>query len=326
MILQRATMAIRLKSKKTVLVLAAGIFLVGGWGVPAARAVESYIIADQQTGHIFASRNRDQRRQVASLTKVALGVVILDAAEIKLISLAEQVRIPAEAMRAGGANPAGLQEGDVVSLRDLLYCALMSSDNVAATALAHHVGRRLPNPTRLDPVGNFVAHMNALARNLRMRRTLFLNPHGIDSMQGTLPVSTALDMARLTRYAYTDGDFRFFVSQRTREIDVLREGQRMSVTLRNTNQLLGQDGIDGVKTGFTNRAGYCLIVSSWKNPEVIRRGDSVVQNQRRLIVVVLGAHTNEARFSEGLRFIRTGWSLYDQWARAGRVVNKKDTL
>jgi D-alanyl-D-alanine carboxypeptidase len=219
-----------------------------------------------------------------------------------------------------------LQEGDVVSLRDLLYCALMSSDNVAATALAHHVGRRLPNPTRLDPVGNFVAHMNALARNLRMRRTLFLNPHGIDSMQGTLPVSTALDMARLTRYAYTDGDFRFFVSQRTREIDVLREGQRMSVTLRNTNQLLGQDGIDGVKTGFTNRAGYCLIVSSWKNPEVIRRGDSVVQNQRRLIVVVLGAHTNEARFSEGLRFIRTGWSLYDQWARAGRVVNKKDTL
>jgi len=294
--------------------------------VSVLQAVESYVIVDNQTGYIFASRNPDQRRQVASLTKIATGVVALDAAELKIISLSDRTRVPPGAIRAGGINPAGLQEGDVLTVRDLLYCSLLSSDNIAAATLAHYLGQRLPNPTRLDPVGNCVAHMNALARNLGMRRTLFLNPHGIDSMDGTQPYSTAADLARLTRYAYTDGDFRFFVSQKTRDIDVERGGQTISVRLTNTNQLLGRDGIDGVKTGMTARAGFCLVLSSWRSPEVVRHGDTVINTPRRIITVVLGAKSNEGRFSEGIRMINQGWRLYENWAAQGRRVTEREIL
>lgn len=295
------------------------------WTV-SAWSQESFITVDQQTGHIFSSKDKDERRAVASLTKIATGAVLLDAAEHNMLSMSEMVAIPAEAMRVGGINPAGLQMGDVVSLRDLLFSTLMASDNIAATAIAHYVGRKLPNPTRLDPVGNFVAHMNALARNLRMTRTIFLNPSGMDPQEGTLPVSTAADIARLTRYVYSDGDFRFYVSQTTRDIDVQRMGENFLVTLRNTNRLVGQEGIDGVKTGFNSRAGYCLVLSSWQNPEVIKHQTGVIQHQRRLITVVLGARTDDARFAEGLRLIRQGWALHQQWATQGRPVHKRDSL
>lgn len=295
-------------------------------GLQETRAVESFITVDQETGHIFSSKNRDQRRAIASLTKVATGVVTLDAAQHRGVSLGERVTITPEMLRAGGVNPAGLQPGDSVALRDLLYCALMSSDNIAALAIAHHVGARLPNPTRLSPAGNFVAHMNALARSLQMRRTVFLNPHGIDPGEGTIPMSTAADLARLTRYAYSEGDFRFYVSQKSRNIEVLRFGQPVTVTLQNTNRLLGVDDIDGVKTGFTARAGHCLILSSMRKPEVIRQGSAVINHTRRIIVVVLGARSDDARFNEGLRLIRQGWGLHEQWAAGGRLVTPRQSL
>jgi D-alanyl-D-alanine carboxypeptidase len=286
----------------------------------------SYVIIDNQTGHIFSSKDMNVRRQIGSLTKIATAVVVLDAVQLKKLRLSDRVTVPPQALSAGGVNPAGLEAGDVLSLRDLLYCALMASDNVAATAIAYHVGRILPNPTGLPPVENFVAHMNALARNLRMRRTLFLNPSGIDNTQGTLPYSTAADVARLVRYAYTDPDFYFYVSQKSRVVDIERAGQMISVTLNNTNRLLGQRGIDGVKTGMTSKSGYCIVLSSWRPPEVVKMGDSVVQTPRRIIAVLLGANSSEERFSQGSMLIQTGWRMYDEWALSGRSVKEKNTL
>jgi D-alanyl-D-alanine carboxypeptidase (penicillin-binding protein 5/6) len=298
-------------------------FLLVILSLSPAKAVESFIIVDNQTGYIFSSKNPNSRMQVASLTKIATAVVVLDAQDLKMVSLNDRVTIPPQALSAGGVNPVSLQAGDQVSLRDLVYAALMASDNVAATAIAAHVGQRLPNPTRLDPVGNFVAHMNALARNLNMRRTLFLNPSGIDNIDGTLPFSTAADMARLTRYAYTEGDFHFFVQQKGRDISIHRGGETLRVRLTNTNQLLGQDGIDGVKTGRTNRAGDCLILSSWRKPEVIRHATGSIQNPRRIIVVLLKSRN---RFGDGAALIRQGWSLYDAWAAGGRVSERSKML
>ena len=95
----------------------------------------------------------------------------------------------------------------------------------------------------------FVAQMNALAKQLKMERTRFVNPHGIDWKVKPLPYSTAEDMARLTRYAMNKPSFRFYVSQKERQISFNRQGQQLSYMLRNTNELLGQNGIDGVKTG-----------------------------------------------------------------------------
>jgi D-alanyl-D-alanine carboxypeptidase len=216
-----------------------------------------------------------------------------------------------------------LQEGDSLSLRDLLYTALMASDNVAATALAEFVGARLPNGKGLAPVSNFVSHMNALAHTLGMKRTLFLNPSGSDNVEGTLPYSTASDMARLTRYAYSEADFPFYVSQKTRTIHVFRGGVDTPVELRNTNELLDQEGIDGVKTGRTGRAGDCLILSTERRPEVQREGDNVYITPRRLIVVLLGSPD---RFREGLGLTRQGWGLYEQWTAAGRQIKKNEAL
>ncbi|HEY5793167.1 MAG TPA: serine hydrolase, partial [Chthoniobacterales bacterium] len=175
------------------------IFAIGFWALAATAgwAAESYIIVDNQTGQILAAKDSNEKRQIASLTKIATAMVVLDAEEQRLINLGNEVEVPQQAVDTGGINQTGLQAGDVISIRDLLYSALLASDNVAAATLAYHVGRRLPNPTGLDSTGNFVAYLNALARTLGMKRTLFLNPHGIDNVEGELPFSCAADLARL---------------------------------------------------------------------------------------------------------------------------------
>ncbi|GAB4174325.1 MAG: hypothetical protein Fur0032_14010 [Terrimicrobiaceae bacterium] len=286
--------------------------------IPSVRA-DSFIIVDNQSGRILAASEENRKVQVASLTKVATAMVILDMVQIQRLGLSEMVAISPLALRAGGANPVGLQEGDQMTVRDLLYCSLLASDNIAATALAQHAGARLPNPEGLSAVGNFVAHMNALARKLQMKRTLFLNPTGLDGGEGTQPHSTAADMARLTRYAYTEADFPFFVAQQSRTVKVVRSGQEMSFSIRNTNELLGQEEIDGVKTGQTARAGGCLILSSELPPEVKRDGATTFVSPRRIHVVLLGSGD---RFGRGLALTREGWRLYKTWAADGRKVGK----
>jgi len=292
-----------------------------GIAVNAAHAVESFLIIDNQTGHILASKNPDEKRQVASLTKIATALVVLDWAKLTNADLGELVSVPAQAVEAGSAS--GLQTDDLISLRDLLYGALMASDNAAATTLAYHIGRRLPNAEGLDPVGNFVAHMNALARNLTMKHTRFLNPSGLDHTKGSPPFSTSNDLGRLVRYAYSKSGFPFYVAQETREVHLFRAGQPMSIWLKNTNPLLDKEGIDGVKTGRTAKAGDCIILSADRTPESTREGEKVFITPRRIIVVLLGA---QDRSGEGMAFIHKGWDLYDQWAAAGRPLKKSTTL
>lgn len=287
-------------------------------------AAENFVVADNQTGQILGSKNANDKVQVASLTKVATAMVVLDWAQMTKADLGQQATITAQALSSGGVNPVGLMEGDSLSLRDLLYSALMASDNVAATALAQHVGSRLPNAQGLDPISNFVTHMNALARTLGMKRTLFLNPSGLDNApDGALPYSTAIDIARLTQYAYSEADFPFFVSQKDRIIHIFRGGADLPYSLRNTNELLGIEDIDGVKTGRTNKAGDCLILSSERKPEVKREGETVFVTPRRIIIVLLGSRD---RFGEGAALNRQGWGLYEKWAAEGRKVKKSQAL
>ena len=278
---------------------------------------ESFIIADNQTGRILAGHHANDKVSIASLTKLALAMVALDWSGLRGGSLEETATVPEVAISStGGINPLGLQAGDVVSVHDLLYACLLASDNVAAYTLADHLGRQLPNATGLDPAGNTVSHMNALARQLGMRHTLFLTPHGLDAPEGTAePYSSAADLARLTRYAYSKPGLAFYVAQKDREIHVQRGAANLSVTLQNTNSLLGTDEIDGVKTGRTARAGECIILTSEHKPEVVRQGDTVFTTPRRIIVVLLGAENRE---QEGRALVQQGWALYEQWAAAGR--------
>jgi serine-type D-Ala-D-Ala carboxypeptidase (penicillin-binding protein 5/6) len=298
--------------------LLAAVFL------PAAATGSSFVIVDNRTGHILGARGANEKRQIASITKIATACVVLDMAELGQIGLADWATVSPVAVQAGGVNTTGLQQGDTIRVRDLIYCALLASDNIAATALANHAGARLPNPQGLSPVSNFVAHMNALARALDMRRTLFLNPSGLDARTDMSPPhSTAADVARLVRYAYSEADFPFYVAQKSRTITILRAGAEIPVTLSNTNPLLGQEGIDGVKTGRTARSGDCIALSSERKPEVLREGATTHVTPRRIIVVLLGSAD---RATEGLGLVRRGWQLYDQWAAGGRKLKRSSTL
>jgi D-alanyl-D-alanine carboxypeptidase len=304
-------------------------FLASAAILRSAAAAQAFIIVDAQTGYIFEEQEPRKKLQIGSLTKIATASVVLDWAERKSGDLNQLVTIPQEAFAGSLENNIGFQPGDSITLRDLLYAALVQSDNIAAYTLAHHVGSQLGSllpsdvGSKLTPVDAFVAQMNALAKQLKMERTRFVNPHGIDYKVKPLPFSTAEDMARLTRYAMNKASFRFYVSQRQRQISFDRAGHRFNYALRNTNELLGKNGIDGVKTGRSARAGDCLILTSNREPEVVTQGKAVTVYPRRLIVVLLGS-TN--RFGEGVGLVQRGWQLYDQWAASGRLADSKKLL
>ena len=292
----------------------------------SAVAAQAYLIADAQTGYILEEQESRKKLQVGSLTKIATACVVLDWAEKKSGDLNTWATIPPDALQGITENNIGFQPGDTITLRDLLYAALVQSDNVAAYTLAHYVGSRLESlepAGKLTPVDMFVAQMNALAKQLKMERTRFVNPHGIDWKVKPLPYSTAEDMARLTRYAMDKPSFRFYVSQKERQISFNRQGHQLNYVLRNTNELLGRNGIDGVKTGTSARSGQCLILYANRESQVVRQGQMETVYPRHLMVVLLGS-TN--RFDEGAALLQRGWQLYDQWAAAGRMADPKKFL
>lgn len=291
------------------------------------RAAEASVTIDAKTGYILDKLQPDKKRQVGSLTKIATAMVVIDWAAKENGDLAQVAVIPEAAFAGTNENNIGFQPGDTVTLRDLLYAALVQSDNIAAYTLADHVGRALQTlvppsgAARGTPADYFVQQMNALAKHLGMERTRFLNPSGLDAKEK--PYSTAADIARLTRYAMNNAGFGFYVSQKEREIEFGRGPGRLRYLLRNTNELLGRDAIDGVKTGRTMRAGDCLVLTAARASEVVQQGTTTLITPRRLILVALGSPD---RFGEGAALLARGWSLYDRWAAAGRPVDPKETL
>ncbi len=301
--------------------------LLFGAGQHAAQARTAYVIIDAQTGWVLEQVDARDKRQVGSLTKVATAMVVLDWAEKRGGDLNQLATIPPEAFTNTGENLVGFQPGDRVTLRDLLYAALVQSDNVAAYALAYQVGQALQpvvaNGGNGTPVSIFVGQMNFLAKSLRMERTRFVNPHGVDTGDRSMPYSTAADLARLTRYATSKPAFRFYVAQKERQITFDRGGQKKGYLLRNTNELLGTDGVDGVKTGRTARAGDCLILSAHRESEIEKDGEHTKVTPRTLIVVMLRSAN---RFTEGGQLLARGWQLQDQWSAAGRRIDPNKTL
>jgi D-alanyl-D-alanine carboxypeptidase len=202
---------------------------------------------------------------------------------------------------------------------------MMGSDNIAAETLAWHVGADIQRRTGKGgtPFSLFVKEMNKLAAVVRMRNTRFLNPHGLDNA-GAVPYSTAADLARLTLYAQKKPAFGFYTSQAERRVSFIRNGEEQKFLLKNTNILVGRDGIDGVKTGTTARAGQCLILSATRKPIVVQTGAENHQvYPRRLVVVVLGS---QDRFREGRWLLEQGWARYDQWVAGGRVIADSSEL
>ena len=293
----------------------------------SATAAQASIIVDAQTGFILQEHESKQKRQIGSLTKIATAMVVFDWVDTKGGDLNQTVVIPPSAFAGTLENNIGFEPGDEIPLRELLYAALVQSDNIAAYTLASYVGSIIQGPapqkSKQSAVDVFVTQMNALAKQLKMDRTRFVNPHGVDQNVKPLPYSTAEDLARLTRYALNKASFRFYISQKERQISFRHAGKERRYQLRNTNELLGTQGIDGVKTGRTARAGECLVLSAVRESEVVKEGQGVKIFPRRIIVVLLGS---SSRFAEGGQLIGQGWQLYDQWAAGGRLVDPKKML
>ncbi len=283
-------------------------------------AAAAWVIADSTSGYVLDSSNARSQLQIGSITKVATAMVVLDWAKARGEDLSQSATVPGTVSALNSPNSIGLQPGDTISLRDALYAALLQSDNEAAETLAAHVGKRLGGgKSEPDAVIYFVAQMNALGRKLGMRNTRFLNPHGLDDLEKKLPYSTAGDVALLTNYAMGQTGFAFYTAQKERKISwKTANGEAKSYLLKNTNELVGTNGIDGVKTGTTRRAGACVVISAAKPPDSKQVGDEHIIVPRRLTVVVLGA---ASRFSVARSLLARGWSLHEQWAAAGRPMN-----
>lgn len=288
----------------------------GSFGSGPDSGGEAYIAVEAHSGKILANHNAKATRPVASLSHVATAVVTFDWATATGSSLAQQAIVPPNAGAITGPNPMGLQPGDQIALRDALYSMLMGSDMVSAQTVSAFVGNQFQQQRgqrRESVTGTFVSEMNQLARALGMSRTRFVD--GLDSNGGA---STAEDMARLAIYAMRHPGMAFYTKQKSRRIGFLRAGQPVSFNLSNTNTLVGQQSITGLKAGGTERSGPCLMISAEGKSSVEKLADGKSRvTPRRMVVVVLNSTQREAR---ALGLLNVGWTGYDQWQALGATA------
>jgi len=287
---------------------------------PSGPVPESVMVVEAFSGKVLIASGSVRRRPIASLTKIATGVVALDWATAAGVEPDEVVAVvPREAAALGGPNPMSLKPGDRMSLRDALYSALLGSDNIAALAVADCVGRELirRRGRGSDPIKVFVAEMNKLAKALGTSDTRFTNPHGL-GVDVRKHRSTAADLARLSIYAMRRPAFAFIVRQKVRTVTVENLSGKRAFKVKNTNELLGENGVVGIKTGYTAAAGQCLVTCVERDPLVVEDANGNKKPiQRRLIIVVLGSRD---RFGRTRELIRAGWEVYDRWLAAGSPV------
>lgn len=236
----------------------------------SALSAQRAAVMDAATGRLLFSKNADQRSLIASTTKIMTALLICEKCNVL-----DQMRIPKEAVGVEGSSMY-LQEGEKLTLQELLYGLMLSSGNDAAVALALYCS---------GSIEEFANQMNDKARSLGMTQTHFVNPNGLDAENH---YSTARDLAILASYAMENPIFSKTVSTKTITI-----GQR---ALRNHNKLLWRyPGADGVKTGFTRAAGRILVSSATKN-------------RRRLVAVTINAPDD---WNDHARLLDDGFSKYN---------------
>ena len=189
------------------------------------------IIYDRSSGTILFGKNENEKRKMASTTKIMTAIVVIEKNNLEDI-----VTISSKAAGTGGSR-LGLHTGDKISVLNLLYGLLLCSGNDAAVALAEYVG---------GDVSGFADLMNSKASDLGLTSTHFVTPHGLDNDDH---YTTAYELALITDYALKNETFRNLVGTKNYTISINGYPKNLS----NTNELLGNlDGVYGVKTGFTN--------------------------------------------------------------------------
>ncbi len=304
-----------------VMAAVAASLITGG----SARAQSVVMAVDTANRKVHVAGNANQKRAVGGLAKIATTMVVLDWSEASKVGLNVLATVPDYAERIAGQTYLGLQPGDKLTLRDLIYATMMGSDNVAAITLGHFVGADLlaRKGKAGDPLAEFVRNMNALAEREGCTNTQFMNPHGFENTR-PLPYSTAADIARIALYATSRAPFHFFANQPTRSITIYRNGQQTSQKISNTNSLLGTDRIDGIKTGNTPASGGCVAITADRPATVVKQdANNNLIYRHRMIVVVIGSADP---FGEARGILRQAWQAYDVWMNAGRPVTDQKQL
>jgi D-alanyl-D-alanine carboxypeptidase (penicillin-binding protein 5/6) len=232
---------------------------------PVVKASALYLV-ELQSGRVLLEKNATRRLPPASLTKIMTALVALDAAPLQQV-----VKIDPRAIVHHSTYH--FQPGEEFLLRDLVTAMLVASANDACEAVAWHIGGNAKQ---------FVVMMNERARDLGLTNTHFNNPCGFDAPGH---YSTAADLAKLTEHALQQPLFSMMVRTLVRDITTV-DGAR-KVSLHSTNELLKDPEVSGVKTGYTSKAGRCLIASMSK---------------------------------DGHRLLLVGLNLMDQWEQAARLL------
>ncbi len=268
-----------------VLVRGLGIFLFSaGIGahavdVPPAFNAQAWLLIDHDSGRVLAEHNADKPLAPASLTKLMVAYLVFEQLRAGKLKSEETVRVSARAAATNGAR-LFLRSQTTVALETLLQGMIVRSANDATIALAEHLG---------NSENKFVAVMNDKARQLGLTHTRFTNVTGLDH-EGH--VSTARDLTRLASQLVRDFPeyYRRFA---------LREFTWQDIRQHNRNALLWRDdSVDGIKTGQTKAAGWCLIASAQRN-------------RMRLIATVLGAKDDHGRFDAGHKLLEHGFRRYE---------------
>ncbi|MBI0327180.1 D-alanyl-D-alanine carboxypeptidase family protein [Burkholderia plantarii] len=261
-------------------------YLPGAVPPPGVNA-RSWVLVDASSNQVLASGNADERVEPASLTKLMTAYLVFEALSTKKISM-EQVVTPSEAVRRVGTDESRMfiEANKPVSVHDLVYGMIIQSGNDAAIALAELVG---------GSESQFVNMMNAEAQKLGMKGTHFADVNGMpDPQHYTTAGDLAVLSARLIR------DFPDYYN-----IFSVKEFTYNNIRQPNRNRLLWIDPtVDGLKTGHTQAAGYCLIASA-KRP--LPGSDA----SRRLVSVMMGETRESDRVQDSLKMLNYGYSAFD---------------
>ena len=211
------------------------------------------VLVDAASGTVLYEQQADEPLPPASTAKIVTALTVMRHArpEEVVTIVADDVVDPAL------ESSMGLQAGDTVTVHDLLVGLLLPSGNDAARALARFVGERLPEPPDAAPSERFVAEMNAVAEHLGMTSSRFIDPAG-DDVDGQ--VTTARDLAQAAQALISSRTLLSIVAMPQAEVRI-GGPQARSVLLTNTNELLREEYVYGIKTGTTPKAGECLVVA-----------------------------------------------------------------
>lgn len=255
-----------------------------------AKGAKSAILIEASTGEVIYEKNSHEKLPPASMTKMMSMLLVIESIENDVLKWDDVVTISANASGMGGSQIL-LETGDQVTVEDLFKGVAVMSGNDAVVALAEAVS---------GSVDEFVKRMNERAKELGMNDTNFKNPHGLDDANH---YTSAYDMSILARELVKHKKVLEFTKIYE---DYLRKGTDRELWLVNTNKLVRfYPGADGLKTGYTKTAGYCLTATALKN-------------DMRLIAVAMGEESSATRNTEVMAMLDYGYAKY----KMDTVANK----